>query len=630
MPEKTKHIEVQAVPNACDSTRPDPARRRDSVQFLAAAQTRILPPDIPWDGKSQEFAVEPANPWATPAEAAGFTQTPAYDETVAFLKRLAEAFPALVELVTLPERTDEGRTFTMAIVSSDADKSIAGLKDSPKPVVYMQAGIHPGEANGKDAGLMLLRDLALQQAESTLLDSVSILFVPTVNIDGDVRRGRFGRMNQNGPDETGWRVNSRNLNLNRDFTKLDSPEIRSVAWVLHNYDPHFFIDSHSTDGLNYQYDVTYCHNGKGWSNESNGWIERVMMPYADAVLRAYGHIPNLCISMNDSEDISKGYYPYYSDLARFSVQYADARGIPGILVELHALKPYRQQVLGNYVLYKAILESVAAHGGELKALLARDRLARPETVTLTWKEAQGEPKYVDFKGVKYRAVHSEVTGDEIILWSNEPCDYRVPITPRTTPDLVVARPRQYVVPVQWHDVIARLEAHGIEMQRLDQPVTIDVTVYRLERISVGFAFEPDRESADRVPSYEGRMLIDGDAIAELRTVTYLPGSLVIDTDQRLGLLAMILLEPDSPDSFLRWGFFSATLTSAEAPEAYVLEPMAKRMLQESPELRAAFAARLKADPDFAADRNARLNWFYTQTPFSDSHSFVYPVGIVRN
>jgi hypothetical protein len=518
----------------------------------------------------------------------------------------------------------------MAIVSSDHDKSIANLKASPKPIVYMQAGIHPGEANGKDAGLMLLRDLVMRSTESALLDSVNVLFVPTVNIDGDMRRGPFGRLNQNGPEETGWRVNSRNLNLNRDFTKLDSPEIRNVAWVLHHYDPHFFVDSHSTDGLNYQYDVTYCHNGKGWSSGSNAWIERVMMPYVDGVLEAYGHIPNLCISMNDSEDISKGYYPYYSDLARFSVQYADARGIPGILIELHALKPYRQQVLGNYFLYKAILECVGTHREMLKALVARDRLARPEMVTLTWKEAEGDPQYVDFKGVQSRKIQSDVTGDEIVLWTNQPCDYRIPITPRDTPEVIIARPKQYVVPLQWHDIIARLEAHGIEMQRLNAPVSINATVYRLHGITVGDAFEPDRESADKSSSYEGRLLINGEAVAEQRSVTYLPGSVLIDTDQRLGLLAIILLDPNSPDSFLRWGFFSATLTSAEAPEAYVLEPMAQRMLLESRDLRAAFAARLRDDPAFAADRNARLNWFYTRTPFADSNGFVYPVGIVRN
>ncbi|OWY38485.1 peptidase [Xenophilus sp. AP218F] len=601
----------------------------DADQFLNAAKQRVLPPDIPWNGKSQQFAVAKDDPWATPFEASGFTHTPPYNETLAYLERLAAARPELIKLVALEEKTDEGRPFMMAVVSTSGDKSAAGLKASGKPTIYVEAGIHPGEANGKDAGLMMLRDMTVRGSERALLDKVNILFVPTVNIDGDMRYGKYGRINQNGPAETGWRVNGRNLNLNRDFAKLDSPEIRNVARALGEYAPDFFIDTHSTDGVNYQYDVTYCNNGLGWSPESSRWMDKVMTPYVYKELRAYGHEPNVCISMNDNEDIGKGYYPYYSDLARFSNQYADVRGIPGILVELHALKPYKQQVLGNYVLYKSIFESVAANQDSLRAAIARDRAARPKEVTLTWKEADGKPQLVDFKGVKFEKVQSPITGDKIVRWSNQPQTYRIPITPLTVPDLVVTRPKAYVVPAQWRDVIDRLKVHGIAMTTLDKPATLDVTVYRLDDIKLGTPFEPDRESADKIPGYEGRLLISGKPLAQARKVTYPAGSVVIDPDQQLGTLAMVLLEPDSPDSFLRWGFFNANLTSAEAPEAYVMEPMARRMLAESPALRKAFAAKLKADPKFAKDRNARLNWFYEQTPFADSNRFLYPVGIVR-
>ncbi|UGA38997.1 M14 family metallopeptidase [Chromobacterium haemolyticum] len=326
----------------------------------------------------------------------------------------------------------------------------------------MQAGIHPGEANGKDAGLMLIRDLLIR--DDALLSKVNLLFVPTVNVDGDMRYGKYGRINQNGPEQTGWRVNGRNLNLNRDFTKLDSPEIRNVARALNDYQPDFFIDTHSTDGVNYQYDVTYCNNGQGWSPESSRWMDQVMTPEVYRELRRYGHEPNVCISMNDNENPDKGYYPYYSDLARFSNQYADARGIPAILVELHALKPYKQQVLGNYVLYRAIFDSVSRHYDSLRAAIAKDRAARPDPVTLTWKEAEGKPKLVDFKGVKFDKVQSPITGDKIVRWSNQPRDYRLPITPLTVPDLTAARPKAYVVPAQWHEVIARLRAHGIQLR----------------------------------------------------------------------------------------------------------------------------------------------------------------------
>lgn len=598
----------------------------DDSQYLSAARQRVLPPDIPWQGDSQRFAAKADDAWATPLEASGFKHTPAYPETIAYLQKLAAAKPALLKLSPMTEKTDQGRDMMMAVVSAAADKSPQGLRASGKPLIYVQAGIHPGEANGKDAGLMLIRDLLIRN--DALLSKVNLLFVPTVNVDGDMRYGKYGRINQNGPEQTGWRVNGRNLNLNRDFTKLDSPEIRNVARALDDYQPDFFIDTHSTDGVNYQYDVTYCNNGQGWSPASSRWMDQVMTPEVYRELRRYGHEPNVCISMNDNENPDKGYYPYYSDLARFSNQYADARGIPAILVELHALKPYKQQVLGNYVLYRAIFDSVSRHYDGLRAAIAKDRAARPDPVTLTWKEAEGKPKLVDFKGVKFDKVPSPVTGDKIMRWSNQPRDYRLPITPLTVPDLIAARPKAYVVPAQWHEVIARLRAHGIQLRELSRPETLDVTVYRLDDIKLGTPFEPDRESADKIPGYEGRLLIDGKPSPLQRKVTYPAGSVVVDPQQPLGTLAMLLLEPASPDSFLHWGFFNANLTSAEAPEAYVMEPMARRMLAESPALRQAFQARLK-DPKFAKDRNARLNWFYEQTPFADSNRFLYPVGIVR-
>lgn len=602
----------------------------DDSLFTPAARQKVLPPPIPWDGKSQVFIAAPGSEFITPIEASDFQHTSPYTDTVTYLQKLASASRGRLTMVKLPENTDEGRPFYMAVASSVSDKSPAGLKKSGKPTIFIEAGIHPGEANGKDAGLMMLRDMLINGKQKALLDKVNLLFVPTVNVDGDMRYGKYGRINQDGPQETGWRVNSRNLNLNRDFAKLDSPEIRNVAYVLDTYDPDFFIDTHSTDGINYQYDVTYCNNGTGWSPDSNAWMDKVMTPKVFAELESYGHIPNVCISMNDNEDVSKGYYPYYSDMARFSNQYADIRGIPGILVEVHAIKPYKQQVLGNYVLYQSLFETISANYDSLKAAIAQDRarLQSQPTVTLTWKEAD-KSEMVNFKGVVGNKVKSPVTGGEVLLWTNQPKDYTVPITPLSVPDLVVSRPQAYVVPAEWHDVIRRLKAHGIRMKVLDTPATYEVTMYRIDDIKLGTPFEPDRESADKIPGYEGRLLITGKPEAIQREVTYPAGSVIVPTDQKLGVLAMDLLEPDSPDSFLHWGFFNATLTSAEAPETYVMEPMARKMLAEDPALKRAFENRLKSDKAFAKDPNARLLWFYNQTPFADTNRFVYPVGKIQ-
>ena len=560
-----------------------------------------------------------------PLEASGFKHTPAYPETIAYLNRLAAAKPALLKLSPMAEKTDQGHDMMMAVVSAAADKSPQGLRASGKPLIYVQAGIHPGEANGKDAGLMLIRDLLIR--DDALLSKVNLLFVPTVNVDGDMRYGKYGRINQNGPEQTGWRVNGRNLNLNRDFTKLDSPEIRNVARALNDYQPDFFIDTHSTDGVNYQYDVTYCNNGQGWSPASSRWMDQVMTPEVYRELRRYGHEPNVCISMNDNENPDKGYYPYYSDLARFSNQYADARGIPPSWWNCTRSSPTSSKCWATTC-------STAPSSTACPAITTAcappspgpRRAAEPGDADLEGSRGQAQAGGLQGRQVRQSAL--PITGDKIVRWSNQPRDYRLPITPLTVPDLIAARPKAYVVPAQWHEVIARLRAHGIQLRELSRPETLDVTVYRLDDIKLGTPFEPDRESADKIPGYEGRLLIDGKPSPLQRKVTYPAGSVMVDPQQPLGTLAMLLLEPSSPDSFLHWGFFNANLTSAEAPEAYVMEPMARRMLAESPALRQAFQARLK-DPKFAKDRNARLNWFYEQTPFADSNRFLYPVGIVR-
>ncbi len=204
----------------------------------------------------------------------------------------------------------------------------------------------------------------------------------------------------------------------------------------------------------------------------------------------------------------------------------------------------------------------------------------------------------------------------------------MPISDNSVPDLVVKRPKQYVVPVQWSEVIARLKAHGIRMKTLEQPTAIEVTLYRMDDIKLAGGFEPDRAAANEIPGYEGHLLVSGTGKPFQRLQTFPAGSVVIDTDQPLGVLAINLLTAESPDSFWSWGFFNSTLVSAEEPEEYVMEPMARKMLAEDPQLKAEFEKKLKEDKAFAKDPHARLEWFYQRTPFYDVNAYVYPVGTV--
>ncbi|WP_324708934.1 M14 family metallopeptidase [Pseudomonas citronellolis] len=601
----------------------------DDSGYPAAARQRILPPMFEQKLSSTRYLAKPDDPLITLAESSGFRQTSDYQQTREYLKKLADASGGKLQLSELPEKSASGEPMLLVTASTEADKSPAGLNGSGKPTLFVEAEIHPGEANGKDAMFMLLRDMtAGAKPLAGLLEKVNILFIPTVNVDGDLRRSPYGRINQNGPEVTGWRVNGQNLNLNRDFTKLDSAEIRNVAWVFNQYDLSFFADTHSTDGAMYPYDSSYCHNGNGWSPASSQWMDKIMRGPVYKELEGDGHVVHECISLNDNQDPAKGYYPYRTDLARFSNQYGDIRNVPSILIEQHALHPYETQVLGNYVMLKAMFQVIGDNAESLKAAIAKDRerLEAQKEVILTWKP--GKEQHTPFVVGDYRYEQSPITGAKTIVWSNKPKTLQVPISDNSVPDLVVKRPKQYVVPVQWSEVIARLKAHGIRMKTLEQPTAIEVTLYRMDDIKLAGGFEPDRAAANEIPGYEGHLLVSGTGKPFQRLQTFPAGSVVIDTDQPLGVLAINLLTAESPDSFWSWGFFNSTLVSAEEPEEYVMEPMARKMLAEDPQLKAEFEKKLKEDKAFAKDPHARLEWFYQRTPFYDVNAYVYPVGTV--
>ncbi|MGH8465024.1 MAG: M14 family metallopeptidase, partial [Pseudomonas sp.] len=383
----------------------------DDSGYLQAAKQRILPAMFEQTLKSTRYIAAADNPLITEAEASQFNQTSNYPQTRDYLTKLAAASGGSIVLHELPEKSAEGHSMVMAIASLEVDKSPAGLNESGKPTIFVEAEIHPGEANGKDAMFMLLRDMTTgEKPLADLLAKVNILFIPTVNIDGDLRRSAYGRINQNGPQETGWRVNGLNYNLNRDFTKLDSAEIRNVAWVFNTYDLSFFADTHSTDGAMYPYDSSYCHNGNGWSPASSAWMDNVMRAPVYTALQADGHVVHECISLNDNQDPTQGYYPYRTDFARFSNQYGDIRNVPSILIEQHALHPYQTQVLGNYVMLKSMIQVIGEQSASLKEAIRQDRerLETQQDVVLTWKP--GKAQTTPFSVGDYRYEHSPITG----------------------------------------------------------------------------------------------------------------------------------------------------------------------------------------------------------------------------
>ena len=603
-----------------------------AVPAAAAAPdwTAPLPPLPAWNGASRALVRPSSDPWVTPAERSGFKTTPSYDETMAWLRKLEAAAPQL-HLVSIG-RTAEGREIWMVVASREGARTPEQLRANGRPTVLAQAGIHAGEIDGKDAGLMLLRDLTVG-GRLDLLGRVNFLFVPILNADGHELRTALSRINQRGPDNAGWRTTARNLNLNRDYTKLDAPETRSVVAALGAWSPELYLDLHVTDGADYQYDITFGGAGRGgWSPAIGDWIEDTLRPGLDEALRAAGHVPGPLWVANlvDANDPLKGFVDFPLQ-ARFSTAYGDARHQPAILVENHSLKPYDRRVLGTYVLLEATLRRVAEKAEPLRRAIQGDRARRDPQVALV-RALRKEPEQVEVLGVGWRNSQSSISGGTRIEWTGEPRTFRAPLVRGDVVAVAVPRPHAYWVPPAWSDVIDRLSWHGVVVERLAAPREVDVEACRLSGVSL--APQP----------FEGRVPLAGSGTEpwaasptpgaagctiERRHERLPAGSVRVSTDQPLGELAMVLLEPASPDSFLRWGFFHEILQRTEYVEGYVMEPFAERMLAADPALRSEYEKAIAADPELAKDPQARLAWLYRRTPWADDRYLLYPVRTER-
>jgi len=574
-----------------------------------------LPPELPWQGRSESLIVDAAHRWVTPAEQTGLAETPRYDQTMAWLRELVEASPRLHW--TTIGASAQGRAIRMIIADADGAASPGELDRARKPVLLAHAGIHSGEIDGKDAGLMLLRDMTVRGKRDELLEACTLLFIPILSPDGHERFSAYSRINQRGPAEMGWRTNARNLNLNRDFAKLETRELQAVVEVIEAWQPDLYVDLHVTNGADYQYDITYGWNGEhAWSPAIAGWLNESFRPAVDAGLREWGHLPGPLVFTMNGRDMSAG-MPEWTASPRYSNGWGDARHLPTILVENHSLKPYRQRVLGTYVFLAAAMQVLGERFEALREAVASDRNPAPQRVTLAWQpEPEDQRQEVEFAGVRSELHLSAVSGAPTVRWTGQPETMRIPLVEFTRPQVTVKRPPAYFIPAQWSGIAAKLSEQGVAVDSLEHARTVAVERYRLSEAELDAGNTP----------FEGRARYTaGEPETETVEVELPPGSFRVDTDQPLGTLAVLLLEPQSPDSYFQWGYLDEILQRTEYFDDYVMEPLARRMLENDPELAERFEQKLLNDAEFAADAQARLNWFYRQTPYYDALYRVYPI-----
>jgi hypothetical protein len=564
-------------------------------------------------------AENPDTALQTVAERSGYLKTGRYDEVERLCPAYERIWPQQVRCFEFG-RSPEGRPMLAMAVSRSGTLTSEEAARRGIPVLLLQAGIHAGEIDGKDAGLLALREMLQKRVLPAALEHSVIVFVPVFNVDGHERFGRWNRPNQLGPQEMGWRTTAQNFNLNRDYMKADAPEMQAMLRLLGAWDPALYVDLHVTDGANFQHDVSITveplYAGDGALRE----VARALQTGVIDRLTVAGSLPLDFYPSFEREDDPASGFEVSVATGRFSTGYWGLHNRLSMLVETHSWKDYPTRVRTTRNTILALAELTAARG---MAWLQEEHAADRRAAALGGTEvplnfaAGDSARMIDFKGYSYSREPSAISGRLVTRYdTTKPQIWRVPLKDTVRVTLTVKAPRAgYIVPAAYAQQIEqKLALHGIRFRNLAAAAPLlAVETFRAT------------EAKFNKPPFEGRNSpeLKGEWKPEIREVP--SGSLFVPIDQPDARLLLALLEPLSPDSFAAQGLFNNAFAQKEYMEAYVAEQVAQQILARDPQAAAEFRHRLDTDEAFARDPQARLDFFYRRSPSWDERFNLYPV-----
>jgi hypothetical protein len=540
------------------------------------------------------------NALQTPFEQGNQNQTTTWADCIAWYENLAHQYPQVLRF-SVVGTSDAGVPIHAGVVSADGVFDRARVKAAGRPVFFNNNGIHPGEPEGVDACMALVRDFCQQPERLAALGKTVFLFVPLYNVDGAFNRANTSRVNQDGPEAFGFRGNSRHLDLNRDFVKCDTLTAQTFNRLFTEWDPDVMVDTHTSNGADYSYTMTLIPTQPDKLGGALGaFLRDTMLPamYAEMDRRGWP----MCPYVNPVKDSPDEGIADFLETARFSTGYAALHDTIGFMPETHMLKSFADRYHSMRALVETALDFTIAHGADIvqlrRATRAAGRTRRDWPVH--WAMDEANPSTFRFKGyaAKYRA---SVLGDYQRLYydRNEPYERDIPHYNRFPADITVPAPQAYVVPQQWREVIERLRWNGVKLERVDTQRTQEVSTYRIAAVT------------SRSHAYEGHMFHDDVQLERRREiVTVRAGDYIVPLDQDQARYAVETLEPQAHDSFFRWGFFNSVLEKKEAYSDYVFEDEAERLLAAEPELATKFEAWKAANPDLLKDQGAVLDFIF--------------------
>lgn len=557
--------------------------------------------------------------YTTYYEKSNYLETPRYNQTKEYLESLCKTSDLcrLTKFGVSPQ----GRDLMLFIIDKDKNFTPESVKKSNKAILCIQSCIHPGESEGKDAGLMLMRDILIDKKYDNLIDSVTILFIPIFNVDGHERFSAFNRINQNGPKEMGWRTTGANYNLNRDFMKADAPEMQAWLKFYAEWLPDFLIDSHTTDGADYQYTVTYGIEilGNTEKNLSN-WLEKNYIVKIKNELEKDNFLSFPYVMFRNWHDPKSGLVSWVSPPMLCS-GYIALQNRPSILLETHSLKDYKTRVTATYSLIVNTMKLLREQKDTLHRMInyADEYVCSKEFLNADYPlsfDQTTDSVITEFKGIRYDSKPSKSLGGEVYVYSKEPETFQIPYFKDLVPSNFTKLPNYYIIPPEWTEIIKRLDYHGIKYKKLDKELELDVMSYEFDSLKWNSS-----------PS-EGRQKVTNFVMKDIQEKRFFPqGSLVVPVNQRAAKVLIHFLEPKCFDSFVHWGFFNTIFEQKEYAETYVMDKIADKMLKDE-NTKAEFEKWKKDNPQSVNNQRDIVNWFYKRTPYWDNHLNIYPVGKV--
>jgi len=538
--------------------------------------------------------------------------SPPYADIISWWNKM-DAASTKVKMLTMGP-TDAGFPLNLILVSNDGDFNITNQKKKNKRIILVNNGIHPGEPDGIDASMLLVRDIATNKYK--LPDNIFLALIPVYNIGGCLNRSPYYRVDQDGPTEKGFRGNSQNLDLNRDFIKCDSKEARSFAEIFHLLEPDVFVDNHVSDGADYQHIMTLLvsqHDKLG--GPMGEFMDKEFEPALFRLMKEKGY--DLVPYVNSFSDTPESGWSEYWDSPRYSSGYATLWNCFAFVPETHMLKPYDQRVRSTFALMQSFIEFTSANSTAIKA--AKESQLKQQlnnsTAAISWNIDRTKYKEVTYKGYQSSRKPSDISGLPRLYYDrSKPFEKQVKVFNHYEPKTTIKTPAAYVIPQGWWKVIDLLKLNRVQMFRLGKDSSIQVEVYRID----------DYKAAAR--QYEmHHPNSDVKISSSIQTRQFRKGDYVVPLNQPASRFVIETLEPQAEDSYFAWNYFDAVLGQKEGVSEYVFEETAMAYLNQHPEIKSKLEERKATDTAFAKNGRAQLNFVYQNSPYFEPDYLRYPV-----